>query len=434
MYPLHDNDRAETPPIDFDPTQTSSSLELIISGLPRTTLTAAQDRLHQIIQELQGQGENLPPLDIVSPATNDPLDYVWVSLAPPFKEVVRPDILEDVRILLDQVPELHASWRVSASRMDKTRQLYFQANDDVNVASLKTKLDNIFQLRRLDVQTSWVPGDGHQIFYLFVSHDAFAQLAQHPPKVDRCFYHPRRSRYIQPKFGLEVAINGIGDYSQAKAIINRYLQNTYNDGTDDPVVRHSRVEVDESVYCAVLRTPQIASQFLSDPFNLALGNDFKAPHPQYLYSLNTQGIPVTSPAFDSMPVPPCQSQDPSLQPQIDRLSATFRTAFAILQHVSNEQSQTTTRYERDFASLTEAFRDAIHAYSLNNLVTATQMEISTLHHTLDLQEMLKILIDPGDPRVGHINDRISQISREIAEAEARKSHIVNQLQELFPFM
>ena len=114
MYPLHDNDRAETPPIDFDPTQTSSSLELIISGLPRTTLTAAQDRLHQIIQELQGQGENLPPLDIVSPATNDPLDYVWVSLAPPFKEVVRPDILEDVRILLDQVPELHASWRVSA--------------------------------------------------------------------------------------------------------------------------------------------------------------------------------------------------------------------------------------------------------------------------------------------------------------------------------
>ena len=42
-------------------------------------------------------------------------------------------------------------------------------------------------------------------------------------------------------------------------MISRYLQNTYNDGTNDPVVRDSRVEFDGSVCCAVLHTPHITS-------------------------------------------------------------------------------------------------------------------------------------------------------------------------------
>ena len=155
-YPVSEN-RTETPPIDFDLAQPFTSLELIVSGLPCTTLTASHDRLQQIIWEIRDQGQNVPLLDIVSPATTNPLDYVWVSLAEPLKEIPRPDILENVRTLLDQVPKLHAAWKVSASRMDKSRQLYFQAGNDVNLTSLKSKLDNIFQLKHLDIQNFLVP-------------------------------------------------------------------------------------------------------------------------------------------------------------------------------------------------------------------------------------------------------------------------------------
>ena len=104
-------------------------------------------------------------------------------------------------------------------------------------------------------------------------------------------------------------------------MINRYLQNTYSDGTDNPMVCDSHVELDGSVYCAVLHTPHITSCFLTDPLNLALGNDIKVPTPQYLYTLNTQGIPSASLAFGSKSSATLP-QDPYLQHQINNLFTT----------------------------------------------------------------------------------------------------------------
>lgn len=152
-FPVSHPSRPETPPLDFDISHPFIGVELTVSGLPRDSLIAAQNHLQHILQDLGRQYTSFPSLDIISPATTDPLDYVWVSLADPFKEVPRPDVLDKVRDILDGIDGLCAQWKVSASRMDKTRQVYFQAEEGANLAILKTKFDRILMNRRLQVQT-----------------------------------------------------------------------------------------------------------------------------------------------------------------------------------------------------------------------------------------------------------------------------------------
>lgn len=71
--------------------------------------------------------------------------------------------------------------------------------------------------------------------------------------------------YIQPKTGLEVAINGIAGHP-CQIIVNRYLEHTSADSSGDPVIRDSQMELDGAIYCTILRTPHITSRFVSDPF------------------------------------------------------------------------------------------------------------------------------------------------------------------------
>ena len=87
-------------------------IELIISGLPCDSLNAAQNHLQRILQELGGKYNNFPKLDVVSPATTDPLDCVWISLADPYKEVPRPDLLDKLRVVLDGIDGLCARWKM----------------------------------------------------------------------------------------------------------------------------------------------------------------------------------------------------------------------------------------------------------------------------------------------------------------------------------
>jgi len=150
---------------------------------------------------LGGRYNNFPKLDVVSPATLacHPLDYVWISLVDPYKEVPRPDLLDKVRVVFDGIDGLCARWKTSASRMDKTRQVYLLAKEGVNLVTLKSKLDRVLTARSLLVQSSWVPKDGCRIFYLFLACDAFSQLMNQLLEVDRRFYHHRRSPISNPR-------------------------------------------------------------------------------------------------------------------------------------------------------------------------------------------------------------------------------------------
>ena len=137
-------ERSETPPPDFDPTHPFTGVELTVSGLPFTSISSAADHLNQTIQELVANGTPMPELQVVSPSTRQPLDFVYVSLSGPLKENPRPDILEEVRVRLDALEGLEARWKVSSGRSDKTRQAYFEVDDALNPLHIKPRIDKTF--------------------------------------------------------------------------------------------------------------------------------------------------------------------------------------------------------------------------------------------------------------------------------------------------
>jgi len=76
-------------------------------------------------------------------------------------------------------------------------------------------------------------------------------------------------------------------------MINCYLWQTFSDESGDPVVRNSRVVLDGTVYCAVLRTPLIASRFVSEPFTLSSPTPASMSHPHSTYTSSTpKGVPA----------------------------------------------------------------------------------------------------------------------------------------------
>ena len=74
-------ERSETPPPDFDPSHPFMGIELIVSGLPFTSISSASEHLSQIVQDLVNNDTPMPELQIVSPSTRQPLDFVYVSLS-----------------------------------------------------------------------------------------------------------------------------------------------------------------------------------------------------------------------------------------------------------------------------------------------------------------------------------------------------------------
>ena len=96
------------------------------------TITSAADHLNQILQDIVADGTPMPDLQVVSPSTRQPLEFVYVSLSGPLKENPRPDILEEVRVRLDAVDGLEARWMVSSGRSDKTCQAYFEVEESLN--------------------------------------------------------------------------------------------------------------------------------------------------------------------------------------------------------------------------------------------------------------------------------------------------------------
>ena len=64
MLLLLSDNRSETPPPKFDPSQPFTGVELIISGLPLGSLTAAMDHLNAVVEDLHRKGAEIPLLQI----------------------------------------------------------------------------------------------------------------------------------------------------------------------------------------------------------------------------------------------------------------------------------------------------------------------------------------------------------------------------------
>ncbi|KAG6823755.1 hypothetical protein H0H92_009134 [Tricholoma furcatifolium] len=84
-------------------------------------------------------------------------------------------------------------------------------------------------------------------------------------------YHPTVPNYVQPLYGLEVAVPNVKHFAQARQMIDDHINRTYGEGS----VVGSRLGFRNTVYCAVLRDPETTTRFLSDPFTVF--NDENVP-------------------------------------------------------------------------------------------------------------------------------------------------------------
>jgi len=418
-------------PPDFDPTHPFTGVELIISGLPYSSISSAADHLNQIIRDIVSRGTLLPDLQIVSPSTRQPLDFVYVSLSGDLKENPRPDVLEQVRSCLDAIDKLEARWKVSSGRSDKTRQAYFEVDESENPLQIKTRMDNILCQNYHDFQSSYIPSDSNRIFYHFLSRDSITALSSTPIRIDNRSYIPRRSRFIQPICGLEVAINGVGDVQSAKSMIDAYLQRNYGDNIGGPVVRRSRVELDGSVYCVILATPQITQCFLHDPFHLFENSGITPSPPQFLYLLNSNGIPPVS--FNSCFTSSASSFDPMSQRQLDTLTAQCDAMTATVRSLADDQKLLSHNFQTAQNNITRAFADstAIYAAAIaaTNLVSTAQSELSSLQQSRTMLQLMSI-IAPNPQAQNIILESTTDLTNRINSATSVRDSHATELQAL----
>src|SRR5712691_5346454 len=103
-----------------------SGVELIVSKLPRDSVTSAAHHLQALLGEYNGQhpSDPLVPVRISPGDERNPVDYVFVSVDPGITQDPRPDLLEKVRGALTSVHGLQAEWKVGKGP-DRTRRIHF---------------------------------------------------------------------------------------------------------------------------------------------------------------------------------------------------------------------------------------------------------------------------------------------------------------------
>ncbi|KJA21963.1 hypothetical protein HYPSUDRAFT_202457 [Hypholoma sublateritium FD-334 SS-4] len=154
-----------------------------------------------------------------------PLDLGYVSLVGTLKGTPRPGILEEVRRILDSQDEIEPKWKVSCERSDRTHQVYFEVDEGLNSLQIKGRIDNVLRQNHHDLQMSYILNNSNCIFYHFLNRHSITSRTDSPIRIENRSYLPHLSRFIQPLYGLEVAVN-VGDVKAAKSMIDSYLQNT----------------------------------------------------------------------------------------------------------------------------------------------------------------------------------------------------------------
>ncbi|KAG6896492.1 hypothetical protein C0992_007947 [Termitomyces sp. T32_za158] len=311
-------------------------MELIVSGLSRNSLHAAQQDLARRIQEPHIVCDpNMPPLVISHGSGNigETLDYVTVTLPTSLRDLPRDDVLEYARQVISQFDGLHVSWKVGRGA-DKTRQLSFMNPAERNKesdAQFERDILKVFEDRSLDVQHHWC-NRGRATFH-FLKRDAVSDIINRPPTIGNRSINPIVPRYVQPEHCFEIAVTNVGAFPAAKSRIDSYIQEKM--GRD--ALRDSCMEWDSNVYIARLSTPDETSTFLSLPFTCFDHENpsLKPNDPDFLYTLNSSGLPATMNNSNTRNQNP---DSPMLRNQLDELSRQNRTISHTLDVALNQQN------------------------------------------------------------------------------------------------
>ncbi|KAI5991205.1 hypothetical protein EDD15DRAFT_2197634 [Pisolithus albus] len=250
--------------------------ELTVFGLDHQNPDSARDHLVHTLNDLCNQ-HTFPPVNVRRGDATSTLDYAFISLSSSVSGP-HPDLLEDLRLLLDAQPNLRATWRL-CNGPDRSRRVFFAFPNDDEAQSMLTPLREWFRARRMPImaeRTTHPPSTSQtRISFDLFNGNNVDQIVREPPFIRGHTLRPGRPRFVVPLYGGEVAIGGIAGLGNVESSLNSHLCH--------------RVELEDDVYCAVLRDWPSTQAFLHD-------NRDGLPTDWFLY-----GVSVGSPTQPDLP-------------------------------------------------------------------------------------------------------------------------------------
>ena len=194
-----------------------SVVDLIVTKLPCKGAGYASRHLRAVIGEYSQQhpSERLPPVRVIDVDDRNVIDYAFVSLDPSITREPRPDLLDNIRRMLVS-QGFHADWKV-AKGPDRTRRVHFQMETYSQAEAIQPKLNRVLS-GSAPYQTVFISKNMNRITYDLLDRSSVAKLLETPPTIDHQTFTASVPRFIQPKYGLEVAILGLKDVLSAKGI------------------------------------------------------------------------------------------------------------------------------------------------------------------------------------------------------------------------
>ncbi|KIM51179.1 hypothetical protein SCLCIDRAFT_668817 [Scleroderma citrinum Foug A] len=329
-------------------------LELTVFGLEHVSPDSARDHLMRILNELRNQYE-FPPVNVRKADASSTLDYAYITLSSSVTSP-RPDILEDLRLILNTLPNIYAIWRVCSGR-DRTRRVFFSFSTDGEARSMLTPLREWFGARRFAIMAERIthpPSDSQTriSFDLFRESDV-EQVLQTPPFLRGSTLCPGRPRYIIPKYGGEVAIGGIAGLGNLESCLNHHIQRDF--GQD--AIAYSRIELEDDVYCVIFKDWTTTQDFLKKTqdglpagwftYGATIGK------PTLLFSFNTQEAPpnpITRPASTASIESPVQVQFDAFRNEALQFTSTLNAALDRISLVEERQERNNQKLSRMIAA------------------------------------------------------------------------------------
>ena len=407
-----------------------SGVELIVSKLPRDTITSAERSLRATFGEFelerQQDTEPLVPVRIVPGDERNPVDYVFVSVDPDVTQEPRPDLLDKVRTFLVS-KGLQAEWKV-AKGPDRTRRVHFQADSFAQAEALHPKLSTHLNSRGCPFQCSFVSKAMSRVTFDLLHHASIDNLLKAPPVIDHQTFYPSLPRYIQPIYAMEVAVLGVKDVTGTLSAINRYIRSSYGD-----VIASSRLALNGDAYCVVFDDWNHTSSFLADPFT-AFQSGFGISHsvsqsaPALLYVLNSSGLPYSGRPPDSSgpAVRQLQAQFDLLQQRVDSGARAVEAVLTQQEHLAQQTLDIANKSATSIAALSTTLTSSVCLQDARSRLDNLRTESRQAH--------LLLAIAPPD-RAPQILDSIRNLDAEVATQSAevdRARHTFFAAQRLVP--
>ncbi|KAI5980617.1 hypothetical protein EDD15DRAFT_2381988 [Pisolithus albus] len=168
--------------------------ELTVFGLDHQNPDSARDHLVRVLNDLRNR-HTFPPVNVRRGDATSTLDYAFISLSSSISGP-RPDLLEDLRLLLNTLPDLRA-----------TRRLFFAFPNDNEAQSMLEPLREWFRARHMPImaeRTTHPPSTSQTriSFDLFNANDVDRAMRE-PPFIRGRTLRPGRPRFVVPLYGGE---------------------------------------------------------------------------------------------------------------------------------------------------------------------------------------------------------------------------------------